>query len=283
MPKFLTILILLLFGVNVNSQNCHQSNSTSFVNDCDECVFEYDNFAENCVDLESVCKSDTTHIYINNSLAFSASDSLPEAVRTQIEADFCVHDGEIIDCYCTLLPELETYIIEHKFTQNGIVNNSTILDFINFEDDYLRVVVAIDSASSEGSLNYEIVLEREVIMNCYMCNDLVCFDQNIGIPVEESFEITMNLKECEEEQAISSSNANIFTETISIFPNPASNFIKIENVNEPFQLSIFDVSGKMIGKYNNQNNVEIQELKSGLYFIQITTENYTVQKEFIKL
>jgi photosystem II stability/assembly factor-like uncharacterized protein len=64
-------------------------------------------------------------------------------------------------------------------------------------------------------------------------------------------------------------------ESISIYPNPASEFIYISNASEnrPLVISIFDLAGRKIlsGKMDN-NELNISELKEGTYIISVITD-----------
>ena len=72
------------------------------------------------------------------------------------------------------------------------------------------------------------------------------------------------------------------SQKIKVYPNPASDFIQIEGALEGSEYIIVDINGKIIieGKTNNQNNINIQNLAKGAYFINI--ESYNTFK-FVKL
>ncbi len=61
--------------------------------------------------------------------------------------------------------------------------------------------------------------------------------------------------------------------TLSVFPNPASNEITLDlssfNKSE-LNVSIFDITGKIVTDYNmqNTNKIDVSNLKSGIYFIK---------------
>ena len=83
--------------------------------------------------------------------------------------------------------------------------------------------------------------------------------------------------------SIVSSNTGI---SCNVFPNPGTNNIMI-NVDDSVidSYSIFDVSGKeIISKRSiaNSYTINISELDSGVYFLQINTDNGLIVKKFIK-
>lgn len=275
---------ICFFSFHLNAQNCLNSENVSFIDSCGNCVFETDSLLNTCHDLEQVCSGDTLSLYIDNSLALIVSDSLPEIIRNQIEVDFCADGGNIIDCYCTLLPELESFVIEHSFSQNNQENQSSLLDLLSYEDDYLRLIIAINDSTQTGILNYEINLEREVIMNCYLCNDLVCIDQNIGIPIEESSTFQFNVSnECVTESVVPTNQEELEIFEINIYPNPAIEFIMLPNKYQNTEISIFDIEGKLLLKTHNSTKIDVSNLSKGLYFLNLQTNTQMFQSQFIKL
>jgi hypothetical protein len=76
---------------------------------------------------------------------------------------------------------------------------------------------------------------------------------------------------------------------ISVYPNPASGIVTIdfpESAGEKCTLQITDISGRQIReeKYISEkiHSLDVSGLKSGIYFIRITGDNYTGQVKFIK-
>ncbi|MDD4150947.1 MAG: T9SS type A sorting domain-containing protein, partial [Bacteroidales bacterium] len=70
---------------------------------------------------------------------------------------------------------------------------------------------------------------------------------------------------------------------INIYPNPTSEIIHIPDVSPQSYYVIYDVSGKEIctGKLNNNNDVNVSDLHSGLYYIRITLSQETYSGKFI--
>jgi hypothetical protein len=66
-----------------------------------------------------------------------------------------------------------------------------------------------------------------------------------------------------------------------VYPNPAISHIYIKNI-QPIQYKIFSPDGKLL-KSGTSNEIEINDLSSGLYFISvITAKQQVVNKKFIK-
>lgn len=62
--------------------------------------------------------------------------------------------------------------------------------------------------------------------------------------------------------------------TIECFPNPTSNFIKVNHLKNLSNYSIFDIKGQQImsGQISNNEELNISTLTAGLYFIQINKD-----------
>ena len=71
----------------------------------------------------------------------------------------------------------------------------------------------------------------------------------------------------------------------NIYPNPANDFINIEisdNHNDNFNISIYNSLGIKVLETSNENTINIEDLPSGMYFINVTTENFSQTKKVIK-
>ncbi|MFK7749978.1 MAG: T9SS type A sorting domain-containing protein [Kordia sp.] len=75
------------------------------------------------------------------------------------------------------------------------------------------------------------------------------------------------------------------TNQIRMFPNPAKAQLNISAPTNLEHIAIYDMSGKLILKKDNfsQNSqiIQLQEIASGLYMVQIKTENTTTLKKLI--
>lgn len=80
---------------------------------------------------------------------------------------------------------------------------------------------------------------------------------------------------------------NSFEKQFSIYPNPVTNFVIIQNsFNTPFDVDIYNTLGQQL--YNMQNitvnnlQIDISYYKSNLFFIQITSNNQSINYKFLK-
>lgn len=71
----------------------------------------------------------------------------------------------------------------------------------------------------------------------------------------------------------------------SIYPNPASDFLSIENQgNQNFQVQIFSLDGRIVlSKFRCSDSIDISDLTDGCYVIKMTSEKKIVVKQFLKM
>jgi ELWxxDGT repeat protein len=71
--------------------------------------------------------------------------------------------------------------------------------------------------------------------------------------------------------------------SLDISPNPANNFINLNSVNKMEGIQIFDLLGNQINSYKPANKINIANLNSGSYILQVKTNKGYVRKKFIKI
>ena len=105
---------------------------------------------------------------------------------------------------------------------------------------------------------------------------------NAGIEPIDSLQTKFNLAHnCNTVVLIESKD---LTKSFSIYPNPSSDYLTIENkTEETYDLFLFDIAGKSLYQesINKTKNLKVSQFKSGIYFIKITNKNRTVIKKVI--
>ena len=73
------------------------------------------------------------------------------------------------------------------------------------------------------------------------------------------------------------------TNAIKMFPNPAKDYVRFStNSNENLDVQIFDMLGKSVMRVDNvRNAVNVSELNSGLYFVQMTLGAQQATKKLV--
>ena len=87
----------------------------------------------------------------------------------------------------------------------------------------------------------------------------------------------------------SASTEEVSVLSISLYPNPSSDYVKIisSDLSETAKINVFDVLGKLTFSdlTNDINNysLDVSNLKSGIYFITISTKTKSSSNKFIKI
>lgn len=73
---------------------------------------------------------------------------------------------------------------------------------------------------------------------------------------------------------------------IQVFPNPATDILMIKHQNIITEISIYDIMGKILNTSsfinNNEAKVNISNLNPGIFFVEVSTNDYKTIKKFIK-
>ncbi len=76
---------------------------------------------------------------------------------------------------------------------------------------------------------------------------------------------------------------NVFFNSLKLVPNPANNWVQISGDFDAITaVEIFDIQGKLVKEIVSfQDQINISDLKAGLYFVQITAANKTTAKKLV--
>ena len=81
-------------------------------------------------------------------------------------------------------------------------------------------------------------------------------------------------------------NARVFTEGVTVYPNPAEGLVKVNIADiAGASVRIYDVKGvvvKSLKVNSNYTEIDITNLKSGMYIMKVVTDNASIQKRFVK-
>ncbi len=69
---------------------------------------------------------------------------------------------------------------------------------------------------------------------------------------------------------------------ISLFPNPAESYITIQNLPKDASLKIYSIEGKIVNTLSNSATIDISKLTTGLYYLEIISDNEKRTIKFIK-
>ena len=63
-------------------------------------------------------------------------------------------------------------------------------------------------------------------------------------------------------------------QSITVFPNPTNGKVKITGIEEPKQIEVFDLKGKLVFEENNlQKELDLSFLVKGVYYLKVQSTN----------
>lgn len=81
---------------------------------------------------------------------------------------------------------------------------------------------------------------------------------------------------------LSAAHVTAHQNKISVYPNPAADFITINSRGKIKSIELYDSAGKKVQTKLENDKVEVRNLSAGLYLINIKTENGNFSEKFIK-
>jgi Secretion system C-terminal sorting domain len=159
-----------------------------------------------------------------------------------------------------------------------IYTNSIITDTLNwarifgsFISDSLYSYIIIGNFFDDNNTDTLIMDTDTLCQGAYYFLDDVC------VSTDSLFTLNYNYTSIEE---------NSFNTIFSIYPNPAQDYIFIENINEPYNLRIYSALGQELYFKENinekKNLIDLKNFNAGLLFINITAENYNLNSKLLK-
>ena len=71
--------------------------------------------------------------------------------------------------------------------------------------------------------------------------------------------------------------------TLVIYPNPTLTHLNIDTGLEIREITIIDITGKLIKTIKqNTNDINVADLSNGIYFLKLVTDEGTITKKFVK-
>lgn len=212
--------------------------------------------------------------------------------------------NEYIDDPAVYTIELATEIISENPYKCKLTVNA--VETFEYYDDEMRLMIALTETNIPYSWGGLSTVDNAVRAMYPDANGTVIFDS--GTTYSGEFEITPAsnyvINKCEivafiqrrstgEIQQVNkialpepSNIENNITKSLSIYPNPASDIVKVNSEENINYIEILNISGQIVSFENvNTNNAEINisNLSSGVYFIKVYTANdVTTQKLIVE-
>lgn len=177
-----------------------------------------------------------------------------------------------------VFPDIYAPVVSSDFPTEITLNAETKINLKNVATDQdnlsAAIVKSIKSNSKETSVKAEINDDQELVitpLNSGVANIEIDFTSN-GKVVTKTLAVTANFLATTETTKVS----------LSIYPNPVSDVLKIKSNDKIDTINIFDFSGKLVSSNSNANEINVSNLIKGNYIIQITTDKKTHTEKFIK-
>ena len=161
-------------------------------------------------------------------------------------------------------------IIGHNFPANPL--NLTFFDSTLISNCSSSTVMTMTN-SLIGLMSYDTPLLKTSNTPPYSLTDTNCLVTGIvNFTINSDYCLALNTKEYKPKNPL------------SIYPNPANKTINISNDTDFYiqEITIFDISGKQTKMNYSDNQIKIDHLTNGIYFIKVETDKGEFSQKFIK-
>ncbi|MGB0357168.1 MAG: T9SS type A sorting domain-containing protein, partial [Flavobacteriaceae bacterium] len=70
--------------------------------------------------------------------------------------------------------------------------------------------------------------------------------------------------------------------TISFYPNPTNGVVNIDSETRVNEISVYAITGQLVKKAIGANSINIEEVRPGIYIIEVSTNEQKVQGKLIR-
>lgn len=279
------------------------SNNYSFVK-CDDNLdgFETFNLAVVQNDLNAnnptaVSFHNTMSDAVNNvnpqNLLFVNSSQNTQTIYAAIDGATAIYSINLTVLDCAFDYDADTVPTENEDANadTNLANDDTdadgIANFVDNDDDGDLVLTNLEYVFSRNSSLLD--SDGDLIPN-YLDTD----DDNDGVltlnedangnnnPTDDDADGN-NVADYLQNNGLGNENFNL-QKSISIYPNPATNILNIDNKSNQIinLIAIYSIKGDLIKQENKVNNIAVSDLENGIYFIKIVLSNNVLNYKFIK-
>jgi hypothetical protein len=69
---------------------------------------------------------------------------------------------------------------------------------------------------------------------------------------------------------------------LKLFPNPTEDIVLIETEQPIESIEVFNINGNKLNEIRNRNQVSLQGLTAGVYFLRIHSDKGSINKKILK-
>lgn len=203
-----------------------------------------------------------------------------------------IADSVVFDSLSTWKLDMPFQILENNFVVNdnltdasGIDINRTYAVYVNDASAIYDSVYYFYRVSSTSRWN-----PCTNINDTLFFNDTLCFDQGQILQVVEACGVYDSLINDAFEPCFLSIESTHFSNTFTLYPNPASDKIIIEKKNkehENYSIEIVDINGRKIIESDFDDNIstkviDVSKISSGMYYVVLKNKMKTYSTKLIK-
>ena len=247
------------YGIGVSEDNSHIYNCAIII---DEAHWEFGNNIGFVFTNKKDCKIENCYINIRE---FVDCPSVEGGLMSR-NGIATTNLGLIKNCYFNrdiYAEELGENLTQYFYDEAVADNDGEIEDAYCYfnQNDYWQLSESVVYNENMTDVLLEALnLGAERLRNDgYLClnwsSEGMGFD-NMDLPVFDNFNEIIGINEYKQDN-------------VSIYPNPASDFLEINISCEEVEYSIFNIMGQEMSKGTSCGTVSVEELESGLYFLQI--------------
>jgi hypothetical protein len=214
------------------------------------------------------------NLYINNELTLSNTKELSFSID---KSDFCI--AEVVALYgnnTTSVGAVSIYSSEFGVPQN-----------LTATDNTSKIVVSWDAV--ENATSYDVYRNKKFLANVESTSYT---DGNFLKDEELCYQVRAlfgNNKSAFTKEVCVTATADMIEEIdskVEIYPNPVDDklYIETQTLTQTLTIEIYDVYGRrQLSAVSHQPSViDVENLKSGIYFVKINTEKGNIVKRIIK-
>lgn len=205
---------------------------------------------------------------------FNTNDYLKYTIRFENTGTAPATNVSVIDIIDSQIDETSIKMLSssHNYVLNR-VENTLAWDFNNIN---LPVSVA-DTNIGKGFITFKAKLKPGIALGDVIPNNAtIYFDSNPAIQT--------NTFETEFVSSLSNPNF-ILQDSITLSPNPTKNILNITSKQDVVfnSVSVYDILGQLVlNNIHPLNSIDVSSLKTGKYFIKITTDKGVLNNTFVK-
>ena len=179
----------------------------------------------------------------------------------------------------TVFPDNISPVVSAALPSQVSINSATVIDLKNIVSDADNLSVAIVKTIQSNS-------DTEVVSAIINTNDELVLTPEKNGEATVVIRFNSNGKWVEKSIAITASTTlgtdDFKKLELGIYPNPATDILNIKTQDELRNVTIYDISGKILNTRVSNNQVDVSAFVKGIYIINITTENANYVQKFIK-